>query len=101
MPRSLFAITMSRFESSARKNGHSRYMRRSSRVLAARRAAEPDSAALTAEPKPYQPGSATRHWPQEKVHGMARKSLMAREAVREAGREPMLRPAISRIGVAA
>ena len=53
-----------------------------------------------AEPKPHQPGSATRHWPQLKLHGIARRSSMARVAYREAGREPMFSSAISRIGVA-
>ena len=53
-----------------------------------------------AEPKPHQPGSATRHWPQLKLHGIARRSSMARVALRDAGREPMLSSAISRIGVA-
>ena len=54
-----------------------------------------------AEPKPAQPGSATRHWPQLKLQGMARRSSIARLALREAGREPMFSSAISRIGVAA
>ena len=49
----------------------------------------------------YQPGSATRHCPHEKLHGIARRSSMARVALREAGREPMLSSASSRIGVAA
>ena len=53
-----------------------------------------------ADPKPYQAGNATRHWPQLKLQGMARRSSMARVALREAGREPMLSSAISRIGVA-
>ena len=51
-------------------------------------------------PKPYQPGRATRHWPQLKLHGIARRSSIARLALRDAGREPMLSSAISRIGVA-
>ena len=54
-----------------------------------------------AEPKPAQPGSARRLWPQLKLQGMARRSSMARLALREAGREPMFSSAISRIGVAA
>ena len=53
-----------------------------------------------AEPKPYQPGSVSRHWPQLKLHGTARRSSMLRFGLREAGREPMLSSAISRIGVA-
>ena len=53
-----------------------------------------------AEPKPYQPGSVRRHWPQLKPQGTARRSSMLRLGLREAGREPMLSSAISRIGVA-
>ena len=99
MPRSLFAITMSRFDISARKNGHCLCMRCSS----ARRSFFVFASAShcsMAEPKPHHPGSATRHWPQLKPHGMARRSSMRREALREAGREPMFSSAISRIGVA-
>jgi len=58
------------------------------------------SQASIAVPKPAQPGSATRHWPQEKPHGIARRSSMRRPDLREAGREPMFSSAISRIGVA-
>ena len=54
-----------------------------------------------AEPMPNQPGKATRHCPHENPQGMARKSSMRRVDLREAGREPMLSSAISRIGVAA
>jgi hypothetical protein len=56
--------------------------------------------ACTAEPKPNQPGSVSRHWPQLKPQGMARRSSIFWLALREAGREPMLSSAISRIGVA-
>jgi hypothetical protein len=56
--------------------------------------------ACTPEPKPYQPGSVMRHWPQLKVQGIARRSSMRCDGLREAGREPMLSSAISRIGVA-
>ncbi len=51
-------------------------------------------------PKPNQPGSSKRHWPQEKPQGMARKSSMRWLALREAGREPRFSSAISAIGVA-
>src|SRR5665213_1687606 len=54
---------------------------------------------LAAAPKPYQPGSMTRDWDQENTHGMARRSAMRLEAVREAGREPIFRSAISLTGV--
>ncbi len=57
--------------------------------------------ASTAAPKPNQPGRAIRLWPQEKLHGIARRSSIRRFAFREAGREPMLSWAISAIGVAA
>jgi hypothetical protein len=54
---------------------------------------------LTAEPKPYQPGSMMRHWAQLNTHGMARRSSMAVDFLREAGRLPMLSAAISEITV--
>ena len=50
---------------------------------------------------PYQPGSMIRAWLQENTHGMARRSSMRVDAVRDAGRLPMLSSAISRSGVAA
>ncbi len=56
---------------------------------------------MIAAPKPYQPGRARRACPQEKLHGMARKSSILRDGLREAGREPMLSVAISEIGVEA
>ena len=55
----------------------------------------------TAEPKPNQPGSMTRDCDQLNTHGMARRSSILGDAVREEGREPILRSAISAIGVAA
>jgi hypothetical protein len=57
--------------------------------------------ASTAEPKPHQPGSATRHWPQEKLQGMARRSSIecVWPCVPPAAAD--VEPAISRIGVAA
>ncbi len=59
------------------------------------------SSPWTAAPKPYQPGSMTRDCDQLNTQGMARRSSMAGEAVRLAGREPIFRSAISAIGVAA
>ncbi len=52
-----------------------------------------------AEPKPYQPGSITRACDQLNTHGMARRSSMRPEEVREDGRLPMLSWAISGSGV--
>ena len=100
MRRSLLASTMSMFDSSVRKNGHWRCMRCSSATRAGAFSPSPMNCS-TALPKPHHPGSATRHWPQEKPQGMARRSSMRRLALREAGREPMFSSAISRIGVAA
>ena len=53
----------------------------------------------TAEPNPYQPGKVSRHWPQLKPQGMARRSSIAVDFLREAGRLPMLSAAISEITV--
>jgi hypothetical protein len=55
--------------------------------------------AAIALPTPYQPGSISRHWLQLNTHGIARRSSMRVDAVREAGRLPMLSCAISAIGV--
>src|SRR5204863_5705339 len=57
--------------------------------------------ASTAELKPYQPGSIRRHWLQLNTQGMARRSSIACEALRDEGRLPMLSSAISAIGVEA
>ena len=54
---------------------------------------------LTAEPKPYHPGSIRRHCAQLNTQGMARRSSIWVEALREAGRLPMLSLAISPITV--
>ncbi len=54
-----------------------------------------------AEPQPNQPGSITRHCVQPNTQGIARKSSMSGDPVRDAGRLPMLRVAISLIGVIA
>ena len=74
-----------------RKNGQDFSMRRSvpGRPDALRQITS------TAEPKPYQPGSIRRHCAQLKTQGMARRSSMRSEALREAGRLPMLSEAIS------
>ena len=55
----------------------------------------------TAEPKPNQPGSMTRLCDQLNTQGMARRSSIRVEAVRDDGREPIFRSAISAMGVAA
>ena len=55
--------------------------------------------ALMAAPKPYQPGSISRHCAQLNTQGMARKSSMRVDGLREAGRLPMLSLAISPITV--
>ena len=57
------------------------------------------SQASTALPNPYQPGSISRHCAQLKTHGIARRSSIRVEAVRDAGRLPMFRLAISLITV--
>ena len=49
---------------------------------------------------PYQPGSMMRHCDQENTHGIARRSSMPSEDVRDAGRLPMFSSAISVSGVA-
>src|SRR5579863_5744554 len=92
MARLDFDSTMSMLESMVRKNGHrstiacSRFM--PSLGCSARYA-------FTAAPKPYQPGSISRHCAQENTQGIARKSEIAMDFLREAGREPMLSVATS------
>ena len=49
----------------------------------------------TALPKPYQPGSISRHCAQVNTQGMARRSSISRVFLREAGRLPMFSVAIS------
>ena len=95
------ASTMSMLLSRVVKNGHWRNIFCNS-ASAALRPCGPSACrnCSTAEPKPYQPGRVSRHWPQLKPQGMARRSSMRWLALREAGREPMLSCAISRIGVA-
>ena len=82
----LLASTMSMFASRAWKNGHSRYMACSIAMPSSGCAA---SQALTAVPKPYQPGSIRRHCAQLNTQGIARRSSMLRVCLREAGRLPM------------
>ena len=87
---------MSMLDSSVAKKDHSRAMRC--------RSASPSSGccarkACTALPKPYQPGSITRHCDQLNTQGIARRSSIAVLFLREAGRLPMLSAAISLITV--
>ncbi|MNY24845.1 hypothetical protein D3C86_1585850 [compost metagenome] len=95
------------FESSVEKNGQLLTMRRSVATVALRdfSSGASSTSALTALPKPNQPGSSSRHWPQEKPQGIARRSSILRFflsiSLREAGREPRFRSAISVIGVVA
>ena len=49
----------------------------------------------TAEPKPYQPGSISRHCAQLNTQGIARRSSISRVFLRDAGRLPMFSVAIS------
>ena len=83
-------------ESNARKNGHSSLIRRSS---ASRAFSSFSMNCAIAEPKPCHPGNATRACAHEKLHGIARRSSIRRDGLREAGREPILSEAISEIGV--
>ena len=55
----------------------------------------------TAVPTPNQPGSIRRHWLQLDTHGIARRSSMRPELVRDAGREPMFIVDSSTMGVIA
>src|SRR5262245_8077491 len=80
------------FESSVWKNGHSRYISLNIFMPSRGRAA---SQALIAVPNPYQPGSISRHCDQPKTQGIARKSSIRVEFLREAGRLPIFRLAIS------
>ena len=52
-----------------------------------------------AMPTPYQPGSMIRACDHENTHGIARRSSIRVDFVRDAGRLPMLSSAISLIGV--
>ncbi len=91
-----FASTMSMLERSVVKNGHRSAIAFRVSIASGRSASTLDTAA----PKPYQPGSISRHCDQENTHGIARRSSMAEDVFRDAGRLPMLRLAISPITVA-
>src|SRR5262245_65939934 len=97
MAMSLLASTMSMFDSRPSKNGHSRYIAFRIVIPSLGRAF---SHALTAAPKPYQPGSINRHWVQLNTQGIARRSSILFEYVREAGRLTVLSLAILQIVVA-
>src|SRR5262249_58944182 len=96
MAMSLLASTMSMFDSSPSKKGQSRYIALSTLMPSVGRFF---SHALTAAPKPYHPGSINLHWAQLNTHGIARRSSILVEDVRDAGRLPMLSLAISPITV--
>ena len=81
-----------------RKNGHSLYNSFRNGMPCSGCCAIQVSTAL---PKPYQPGSISRHCAQENTQGIARRSSMARVFLREAGRLPMLSVAISLMTVEA
>ena len=92
MPISLFASTMSMFDNSVRKNGHSRAIDCSNGMPLSGCAS---SQVVIAEPKPYQAGSISRHCAQPNTHGIARRSSTFVDFLREAGRLPMCRLEIS------
>ena len=73
------------FETTVRNHGQRSCISRSS----VKRASSSPTQAETAEPTPNQPGSISRHWLQLNTQGMARRSSMRPELVRDAGREPM------------
>src|ERR1700722_13070115 len=96
MARLDFESTMSMLDSVVRKKGQFLYI--------ARRCSSPCSGSAsmnssTAAPNPNQPGSIRRHCAQENTHGIARRSSIAWVFLREAGREPMLRVALSEMTV--
>ena len=82
---------MSRLDSSVSKNGQVARIRRSSAKPSGCRS----SHSVTAVPNPYQPGIRSRDWLQLKTQGIARRSSIRLEALRDAGRLPMLSSAIS------
>ena len=90
MPMSDFDSTISRLSTVARKNGHASSISRNRAGSANER---------SACPTPYQPGNMTRAWAQLNTQGMARRSSIRSELVRDAGREPIFRSAISLSGV--
>src|SRR5579871_3634960 len=95
MARSVFDSTMSMFDSRLRKKGQALTMRLSTSIPSG----FSFSQASTAEPNPYQPGSIRRHCDQEKTQGIARRSSILVDLVREEGREPIFSVAISDSGV--
>src|SRR3546814_16448409 len=91
MARSVLASTISILSSVVLKNGQPAAISRS-RPLSSKEE--------RARPTPYQPGSMIRACAQLNTQGMARRSSMRVDFVREAGRRPIFRPDISRMGVA-
>ena len=84
------AITCSILSSVAAKNGQACAISRNNAL-----SANP----VSAWPTPYQPGSITRACAQLNTQGIARRSSIASDFLRLAGRLPILRLAISAIGV--
>src|SRR5689334_4986658 len=68
MPMSLLASTMSIFDSSVAKNGHSEAITCNSGMPLSGWA---PTQAVTAEPNPYQAGSISRHWAHPNTQGIA------------------------------
>jgi hypothetical protein len=97
---SVFDTTISRLPMSIRKNGHVLCIL-CKPATARERSGTASRSALTADPKPYHPGRSTRLCAQLKTHGIARRSSIAVDALRDAGRLPMFSWAISVSGVAA
>src|SRR5271156_5297203 len=93
---SLLASTMSIFDNSIWKKGHLRYIACNNAIPLLGCVL---SQALTALPNPYQPGSISRHCAQLNTQGIARISSIRTEALRDDGRLPILRLAISPITV--
>src|SRR5271157_1947361 len=96
MPISVLDSTMSMLDISPRKNAQCLYI--------AFNCESPDSPfcamnCFTALPKPNQPGNKVRFKLQLNTQGIARKSSMRFEGLRDEGRLPILSSAISRIGV--
>src|SRR5271169_401799 len=89
MPISDLDNTISKLSTVARKNGHASSISRS----------RPVSAACSACPTPYHPGSITRACAQLNTQGIARRSSIRCELERDAGRDPILRSEISSDGV--
>ena len=69
--------------------------------VAPRRVVVAGPRARTPVPAPYQPGSISRVWLHENTHGIARRSSIRAELVRDAGRLPMFSSASSATGVTA